>query len=196
MRQYHARQKYYIQNDINLATFQRQTAFQVCTSNSLSFFDQCVYDQALGITFTTATIRQSMGRNGLAVEQYRTSKQLRRRRVTVGMSQKEVSKRLARMRRSKNMARGRRRLTRISLSQRLKNVDLVKVINGNLSTDRAEWREDATRWGREKYGSTSNSLEIQQARLDTLEAIARWEKLDGRDRMFHPFHVFCRQLPG
>ena len=157
-----------------------------------------MYDQAnkKGFPYTTSTVRQSMGHNGLAVGDYRTSKQLLRRRVAVGMSQKEVSKRLARMRRSKNMARGRRRLTRMSLTHRLKSVDLVKVIDGSLSTDRVEWRGDATRWGREKYGSTSNSSEIQQARIDALAAIVRWEKLDGRVPRAPSFSVFLQAIAG
>ena len=98
-----------------------------------------------------------MGQDGMVVGNYRTSKQLLRRRVAVGMNRREVAKRLARIRRSKNMARDRRKLTRLSLSHRPKSVNLVKVIDGSLCTDRVEWRADATRWGREKYGSASNS---------------------------------------
>ena len=49
-----------------------------------------------------------------------------------------------------------------------------------MSTDRVEWRDDATMWGRDKYGCTSNPPDVQQARLDTLRAIAQRDKLDGR----------------
>ena len=131
--------------DGNHSNFQRDACFSVSASMSLTHFDQRVHEQSLAILYPITTTRQSMGRDGVAVDQYRVTKHLRRSRVSVGMSAKEVSKRLSRMRRSKCIARGRRRLVRISISQCIKNV------NGKASTDRAEWREDATRWGRDKF---------------------------------------------